>query len=101
VLHPEGFEILHAHNGQEAIEMCRENDDIKLVLMDLKMPVMDGASAAKQIRKFRPDLPIVVQTAYFPEPDKMNVFDDLISKPIRMNDLIEKVNQYLIVGNEA
>ena len=97
VLHPEGFEILHAHNGQEAIEMCRKIDDIKLVLMDLKMPVLDGASAAKQIRKFRPDLPIIVQTAYFPEPDKMKVFDDLISKPVRMNDLKEKVNHYLIV----
>ena len=99
VLHPEGFEILHAHNGQEAIEMCRKSNDIKLVLMDLKMPVMDGAKAAKQIRKFRPDLPIVAQTAYVPEPDKMDVFDDLISKPIRMNDLKEKVNHYLIAGN--
>lgn len=100
VLHPEGIEILHANNGREAVEICRDSEDIKMVLMDLKMPVMDGTSAAKQIRKFRPELPIVAQTAYIPETENMDVFDDLITKPVNMQDLKDKVNHYLGVTHE-
>ncbi len=100
VLHSDNIEILHANNGKEAVDICRKSDDIKMILMDLKMPVMDGTTAAKQIKEFRPSLPIIAQTAYLPEETSDNnpVFDDLIAKPISRNDLREKISKYIDVS---
>nr|NQU89531.1 PAS domain S-box protein [Bacteroidota bacterium] len=58
------IDILWAKNGEEAIKFCIENDGIELVLMDINMPVMNGYDATREIKKFRPDLPIIAQTAY-------------------------------------
>ncbi|MCF6184755.1 MAG: PAS domain S-box protein, partial [Bacteroidales bacterium] len=56
--------ILHAQDGEQAIKLCKERDDIDFVLMDLKMPGINGYEATKEIKKFRPDLPVIAQTAY-------------------------------------
>ncbi|MCT4599947.1 MAG: response regulator [Marinifilaceae bacterium] len=91
--------IVRATNGQEAVDLCKENDDIQAVLMDISMPVMDGLEATKLIKEFRPDLPIIIQTAYAMESDKETSFsagcDDYISKPIRRNFLMELLSKYL------
>ncbi|MEI7485281.1 MAG: PAS domain S-box protein, partial [Ignavibacteriota bacterium] len=60
-------EILNAGTGLEAVEICRNNPDIDLVLMDIKMPVMDGFEAASEIRKFNKDVVLIAQTAFAPE----------------------------------
>ncbi len=57
-------EIIHAKNGMEAIELCKSNRDIEIVLMDLKMSVMNGYTATKEIKGFRANLPIIALTAY-------------------------------------
>ncbi len=79
-------EVLHATNGSIAVELVNSNPDIDLVLMDLKMPVMDGETAMSEIRKFNKRVSIVAQTAYALEGDKETFlesgFDDYISKPI-------------------
>jgi PAS domain S-box-containing protein len=99
VLHSENIKILHANNGQEAIEMCKSSDDINMILMDLKMPVMDGTSAARQIKEFKPDIPIIAQTAYVYNDEKLNnVFDDLITKPINRNDLKQKMSRFININ---
>jgi PAS domain S-box-containing protein len=95
VLHSDKIKILHANNGSEAVDICRTSDTIDMILMDLKMPVMDGISAARQIRKIRPDVPIIAQTAYMPNEESNPVFDDLISKPIDRNELEQKVRRYI------
>ena len=59
-----GGEILHAITGVEAVEACRNNPDIDLVLMDIRMPKMDGNEATCQIRQFNKDVIIIAQTAY-------------------------------------
>jgi PAS domain S-box-containing protein len=98
VLHSDKVDIIHANNGKEAIEICRNSDDIKMILMDIKMPVMDGTSAARQIKEFRPTLPIIAQTAYMPDEESVSaVFDDLISKPISRSDLRKKMAKYINV----
>lgn len=77
--------ILHAVDGQEAIDLCRSNTAIDMILMDIKMPVMDGHTAAKMIKEFRPDIPIIAQTAYAMESEKQqfaDVFDEYLTKPI-------------------
>ena len=91
--------IIHAPNGKIAVDLCQENDDISLVLMDLKMPVMDGETAAKEIKKMKPFLPIIAQTAYILEDDKnksYSVFDDYLTKPIKREVLSEKLEKFLI-----
>lgn len=98
LLHSDTLKILHAINGREAIEICKNNDDISLVLMDIKMPLMDGKSAAKAIREFRPNLPIIAQTAYALESERSNylkIFDDLIAKPIKRNELKQKMEKFI------
>jgi PAS domain S-box-containing protein len=98
VLHSDRIEIIHANNGKEAIDICRNSDDIKMILMDIKMPVMDGTAAARQIKEFRPSLPIIAQTAYMPGEENINsIFDDLISKPINRSDLKRKMAKYINV----
>lgn len=95
----QNIKILHAKNGQEAIEMCKSNKEICLVLMDIKMPIMDGYEATRQIKEYRPDLPVIAQTAYSTEDDKKNSksvgCDDFISKPISEKAFNSIIDKYL------
>ncbi len=92
--------ILLVKNGKEAVEMCKTNSKIDFVLMDLKMPIMNGYVTTKQIKEFRPELPIVAQTAYSTTADKNKAIsagcDDFISKPISKEALISMIDKYLI-----
>jgi len=94
------IKLLHAKNGQEAVEICKINKSINLVLMDIKMPVMNGYEAAKQIKEFRPDLPIIAQTAYSTTEDKDKAksvgCDDFISKPILGETFNQIIARYLL-----
>ena len=91
--------IFHAKNGLEAVNICKENKEIDLVLMDLKMPIMNGYDATKRIKEFSPNLPIIAQTAYSTKQDKIKAYnygcDDFISKPISENTLSGIFKQYL------
>lgn len=93
------FNILHAKNGQEAVDICKQNNEIDLVFMDLKMPVMNGFKATKLIKEFRKDLPIIAQTAYTSCEDKEKAFDagcnSFITKPIEQNKIEEIVKEFL------
>lgn len=95
-----GLNIIWAKNGLEAIDFCKSNPLIDLVLMDLKMPKMDGFEATKQIKKFRPNLPIIAQTAFSTETDKIKALEcgcvDFISKPIIRESLLSKIKKQLL-----
>ena len=89
---------LLARTGEEAVELCRANDNIDLVLMDIKLPVMDGYTAAKNIRKFRPGLAIIAQTAFALESEKSKfgeVFNYYLTKPINSTELKLVLQEYL------
>lgn len=92
-------QLLWAKDGMQAVEMCKEYESINLVLMDIRLPKLDGYEATKQIKKFRPNLPIIAQTAYVMSNEKGKVLqagcDDLITKPIRLNVLISTVSKYI------
>ena len=90
-------EVLHAITGVEAIEACRNNPDIDLVLMDIRMPQMNGLEATQQIRQFNTEVIIIAQTAYGFSGDREKTIEagcnDYISKPINktlLYDLIKK-----------
>lgn len=91
--------VVRAVNGLEAVEICKSNIRIDLVLMDIKMPVMDGYEATKQIRVFKPDLPIIAQTAYFIKEDHEKAMasgcNDYITKPLDKKVLISKILELL------
>ncbi|RLD55336.1 MAG: hybrid sensor histidine kinase/response regulator [Bacteroidetes bacterium] len=93
--------ILHAKHGKEAVKMCKENSAINLILMDIKMPIMTGLEATRLIKEFRPDLPIIAQTAYSTNDEKKQAFsagcNDFISKPISEETLNNVINKYLIM----
>jgi hypothetical protein len=95
LLSKQNYKLFHAINGKVAIECCLEHKDIGLVLMDIKMPEMDGKTALVEIRKFRPNLPIVAQTAYALEHDKEIMlsqgFDDILTKPFKREDLMQVI----------
>ncbi|MDD2635263.1 MAG: PAS domain S-box protein [Bacteroidales bacterium] len=86
-------EILYAQNGSLAVEIIKNNPDIDLVLMDIKMPIMDGVTAMSEIRKFNKEVSIVAQTAYALDGDREKAlesgFDSYISKPINNKVLRE------------
>lgn len=88
MLHKLDFEVnpLHAKNGKEAVEIFKNNPNIPLVLMDIKMPGIDGLKAAKLIRKINPKTKIVIQTAYsFLEDERLELikqYEGHLTKPI-------------------
>ena len=94
--------ILHAKDGKEAVDMCKIVEGIDLVFMDLKMPVMNGFEATKQIKTFIPDLKIIAQTAYSTNEDKEKAIAagccDFISKPIEMDIIDKMISLYLEEG---
>lgn len=91
--------IIHAENGKEAVNICKENKDIDVVLMDIRMPIMDGIEATSQIKMTNNNLPIIVQTAFTMSTEKEKSFkagcDDYISKPINIKELYATVSKYI------
>jgi CheY-like chemotaxis protein/anti-sigma regulatory factor (Ser/Thr protein kinase) len=94
--------IIHAKNGLEAVELCKNVPEIDLVLMDIKMPKMDGHEATKRIKEFRPNLPIIAQTAFSSPEEKEKALlsgcNDFIAKPISIDALNGVIHNYLLVG---
>jgi CheY-like chemotaxis protein len=94
--------ILHAKNGMEAIENVKQLN-IDLILMDLKMPVIDGFEATRQIRKINSSIPIIAQTAYAFENEKSEFLklgiDDYLIKPIQIDDLVKILNKFFLKKN--
>jgi PAS domain S-box-containing protein len=91
-------EILIAKNGIEAVEICRNNPDLDLILMDIQMPEMSGYEATQQIRQFNKEVIIIAQTAYGFLSDREKTLkagcNDYIAKPIKIDELIALVQKY-------
>lgn len=99
MLLPLNVRLLWVENGAEAVELISAGKSVDLVLMDLKMPVMDGFEAAKRIKGAFPLLPIIALSAYSCESDKEKALAcgccDFICKPFQKTELIEKIGSLL------
>jgi CheY-like chemotaxis protein len=91
-------------NGAQAFEECVGNLDIKIVIMDIRMPVMDGLESVRLIRKYRPDLPVIIYTAlnsqeyrYFFK--KLNC-NDFFVKPVSPSIVAETAAKYLNIRTD-
>jgi CheY-like chemotaxis protein len=86
---------LLAKNGIQAVDTCRNNPDIDLILMDIRMPEMDGYEATIQIRRFNRDVPIIAQTAFVLAEERALALqagcNDFISKPVKKDELLAMI----------
>ncbi len=93
------IKIIHAYNGQEAIDYFNSDPHINLVLMDLKMPIVNGIDATRAIREKNNHIPIIAQTAYTTKQDQQKAYsagcNDFIAKPINRKILLEKISNVL------
>jgi PAS domain S-box-containing protein len=91
--------IIHAFNGKQALENVENDSEISLVLMDIKLPVMDGYEATQLIKKIRPKLPIIAQTAFAQNNERINAFeagcDNYLAKPIDKDIFMKVIGNYL------
>lgn len=102
ILKKKHISVISAINGQEAVDKCREHPEISLVLMDIKMPVMNGLQAASEIKKFHKELTIIACTAFGMSGDEKNALqagcDDYLTKPLSRATLIGKLKKYGVIG---
>ncbi len=99
ILNEYGIETVRAVNGKEATDLAMSVTDLRLVFMDIKMPVMNGIQATRIIKKNNPQLPVIATTA-FAMPGDQQIFreagcDDFLSKPLKENQLITIIDKYL------
>ena len=92
--------VLWAKNGIEVIDQCEADPSINLVLMDIKMPLMDGFEATRILKERRPELPVIAQTAYAITADKEDLvkagFDEYLYKPLQIKKLKDLLKKYLL-----
>jgi PAS domain S-box-containing protein len=99
ILQKTGITVYPAGNGEEAVRLCRLHPETDLVLMDIKMPVMDGFTATRLIKQFRPDIPVIAQTAYAMHDDEERCLregcDAYIAKPVFQDALFARLAPFL------
>ncbi|MEI7492754.1 MAG: PAS domain S-box protein [Bacteroidota bacterium] len=98
MLRGSGVRVIAACNGKEAVDICRDNDQISLVLMDMKMPVLDGFEATRQIKSFRQNLPVIAVTAFALSGDEKRAIEagcnDYLAKPFVKPVLLNKLKRH-------
>ena len=97
-----GENLLIARNGFEAVNLCKKNPDIDIILMDIQMPVMNGYEAIKKIREFNQEVIIITQSAFVFTDEAEKAIEvggnGYISKPINKNQLIDHINKQVVAS---
>lgn len=100
LLRRQNINIIRAYNGKMAVDLCASNMEIQLVLMDVSMPILDGYEATARIKEIRPDLPVIINTSYTTQSDKVLAFesgcDCFLTKPIERTKLQEVIHELLV-----
>jgi len=91
--------LLYAKNGVEAIDIVNKKDIVNLILMDINMPIMNGIEATREIKKINPHIPIIIQTAYVLNDERIRCFDagcdGFMAKPVKIHQLITTIEELL------
>jgi PAS domain S-box-containing protein len=94
-----GVKIIWSKDGEETLDLFREHGDLDAVLMDINMPVINGYECTRLIKKERPALPVIAQTAYAMsgerEVSRQAGCDDYLAKPIKVSDLLDTLSRYI------
>ncbi len=99
LLIPSGASLLHAETGRQVLDILEKNNNIHLILMDIKMPDINGLEATRIIKKNNPVIPVIATTAYAMDGDKELCFeagcDGYVPKPIRSSELIREIRKVI------
>jgi CheY-like chemotaxis protein len=99
IFEKEGQEIIWARNGEEALNLVMEEGAFDLILMDIKMPVMDGFETTRRIRSSGSKIPVIAVTAYAMHDDREKCFEagcnDVITKPLHREDILNMVRKWI------
>lgn len=99
LLSKRGATVYLANTGKKALEIIMQNKGIKVVLMDIRLPDINGLETTQKIKAIKPNIPIIAQTAYALYNDKEMCLehgcDDYVSKPIDKDVLFKKINNYI------
>ncbi len=91
--------LVYADNGQSAVELIESGSSFDLILMDINMPVMNGIDATKKIKEFAPQVPIIIQTAYVLNDERIRSFDagcdGFMAKPVKIQQLFATMESLL------
>ncbi|MCF8331186.1 MAG: response regulator [Bacteroidales bacterium] len=94
-----GVTLIHTETGQEGLNSFRDNQDIDLVLLDIRLPSMSGYEVVVEMKKLRESIPVIAQTAYAMKGDKEKIidagFDDYIAKPMNLDDLLNMIKKHI------
>ena len=92
--------LFFVKNGIEAVEMVKENLEIDVVIMDIRLPLMDGLEATAKIKELMPEMPVIIQSAYAMQTTRDEAIesgcDDFITKPIKVETLLAILHRHLI-----
>lgn len=98
ILEDTNAQLIWAKDGKDVLDLIDKHDDLDLILMDIKMPEMDGLTATRKIRQTNKDIPIIAQTAYAMSEDKTKCLNagcnDYLAKPISHNLLLATIEKY-------
>lgn len=98
VLQKKNHIVIQTTNGQEAVDICRDNNEIDIILMDIRMPILNGYEACKEIRLFNTEVIIIAQTAFGLKGDQEKAIsagcNGYLTKPIDHDKLHEKIESY-------
>lgn len=99
IVESEGASTMWVNNGQDAVNYCSKNEDIDLVLMDLKLPLMNGLDATRRIKELHPSKPVIAVTAYAMKSDRNKALeagcDEYISKPLKKAQLLRLISRFV------
>lgn len=97
------MQVLHAKNGEEAVEFFKKNRGINLIVMDIKMPKMNGYEATDEIKKINQDIPVFALTAYSTEEDRKQAmkfgFQEFLTKPLNKKKLLSIIKDNITTAN--
>jgi len=98
LLKPTKANVYHAEKGEDAIDLCLKHSFFNIVLMDIRLPGINGLETTRKILALRKDLPVIAQTAYAAEEDRDAALAagccDFIAKPIRANEMLDLIKKY-------
>lgn len=93
------LQLFRVKNGSDAVKFVESNPNLRLILMDIKLPILNGIDASIGIRKLNSTIPIIAQTAYYQQNEQSILLNaginELISKPIEKDYLIQVMSKYL------
>ncbi len=90
-----GFQIVKCPGGKSAIETVKADDTIDLVVLDRRMPDVDGSVVLEEVRKLGRNTPVILLTGSLGDQTRELEVDDFLMKPIDLNELLEKVNRLI------